>query len=338
MRAISLASAAFAACCLTPAAAAQPAAYAVVDRIVLGDGGWDFANVDAASGQLYIARKQAITAIDLATRKVTNALAPAQGAHQVLALDHGKTLVETDGKSGLTRFIDARNGAILAEVPSGQKPDAAFYDDAHNQVVVMSPGNDTITRIDAASHKVLGQMHLAGGLEFAVADGKGGAYVNLEDAAQIAHIDLATDRVTDTIALPGCTGPTGLASVARGTRLITACANGVALVVDTANAKVIAHLPIGLGPDAVLVDSPRGLAFIPCGASGTLVALSIADGDHIALAQVIATQVSAKTGAIDPRDGRIYLPAATLAAPEPGAKHAKPEPGSFVVLVVAPQG
>ncbi|NWM54918.1 YncE family protein, partial [Escherichia coli] len=32
----------------------------------------------------------------------------------------------------------------------------------------------------------------------------------------------------------------------------------------------------------------------------------------------------------------IYLPAATLAAPEAGAKRGKPVPGSFVVLVLAP--
>jgi hypothetical protein len=37
---------------------------------------------------------------------------------------------------------------------------------------------------------------------------------------------------------------------------------------------------------------------------------------------VIPTQVGAKTGALDPRDGRIYLPTATLATPEPGAKRA----------------
>ena len=49
------------------------------------------------------------------------------------------------------------------------------------------------------------------------------------------------------------------------------------------------------------------------------------------------TQIGAKTGAIDGRDGRIYLPTATLAAPEPGAKRGKPMPGTFNVLIVSPQ-
>ena len=111
---------------------------------------------------------------------------------------------------------------------------------------------------------------------------------------------------------------------------------GFLYVLDAASGKLVTSLAIGRDPDAVLVDEARGLAFIPCGGSGTLIALAIADPDHIAVVQTIATRTGAKTGAIDPRTGRIYLPTATLAAPEPGAKRGKPVPGSFVVLVVAP--
>jgi hypothetical protein len=137
--------------------------------------------------------------------------------------------------------------------------------------------------------------------------------------------------------MPGCTGPTGLASIAGGQRLISACANGVAVVVNAATGKVLANLPIGKDADAVIADEARGLAFIPCGGSGTLVALDIRKPEHVTIAQTIPTQIGAKTGALDPRDGRIYLPTATLAAPEAGAKRGKPVAGSFVILVVSPK-
>lgn len=326
-------------CCLASAAASHAATaptYAVVDKVAGADGGWDFANVDATRGMLYVARSNAVMAMDIATHKVTD-LAPAQGSHQAVAIEGGKTVVQTDGKTGMTRFIDAATGHIDAQVPSGQKPDAAFYDAQTGKVAVMSPGNDTITTIDAKSHKVVGTMKLEGGLEFAVTNGKGGAFINLEDAAKIAEVDLAKGKLLRKIDLPGCEGPTGLARFAHGTRLISACANGVALVVDTANGKTLTTLPIGKDADAVLLDEARGLAFVPCGGSGTLVALSIADANNVSVAQVIPTQVGAKTGAVDPRDGRIYLPTATLAAPEPGAKRGKPLPGSFTILIVAPK-
>lgn len=335
-----MAAAAFAACLLAPCgvvASATPAgAYRVVDRIPAVDGGWDFANVDAANGKLYIARSNAITVVDLATRAVTDKLASAQHGHQVLVIDGGKTIVETDGATGLARFIAAADGTVLAEVATGPKPDAAFLDPATGLIAVVNGDAGVITLIDPVTRQVSGKIAIGTDLEFGVADGKGGAFVNLEDAAMISRVDLRARREVGRIALPGCVGPTGLALVAGGTRLISACANGVALVVDAASGKTLATLPIGRDPDAVLVDVARGLAFIPCGGSGTLVELSLADADHIAVTGTIPTQIGAKAGAIDPRDGRIYLPTATLAKPEPGAKRGKPLPGSFVVLVLAP--
>ena len=332
-------SAAIAASCLlaTTTVHAAPPSYRVVDHVTGADGGWDFANVASASGTLYVARSNAVMAMDIATHKITDVLPPAQGSHQVLPIDNDKTLVQTDGKSGLTRFIDAVSGRILAQVPSGDKPDAAFFDAATGKVAVMSPGNDTITTIDARTHKVTGTMKLASGLEFAVTNGKGGAFINLEDAAKIAEVDLAKGRLLRQISLPGCEGPTGLARFAHGMRLISVCANGVALVIDTASGKTLTTLPVGKDADAVLLDEARGLAFIPCGGSGTLIALSIADANHVSITQIIPTQVGAKTGAVDPRDGRIYLPTATLGTPEPGAKRGKPLPGTFTILIVAPQ-
>jgi hypothetical protein len=314
----------------------QSEAYKIVDRIPAADGSWDFATVDAPRGKLYVARGNAIMAVDLATRKVTDRLADAHRGHQVLILEAGRTVFETDGETGLGRFVSAADGTVLAEVATGAKPDAAFLDPHTGLIAVMNAGDGTIALLDPAKRRLAGKITVGGGLEYGVADGKGGAFVNIEDANAIARVDLISRNRTNTIALPGCEGPTGLALVANGRRLIAACANEAALVVDTGDGHVVARLPIGRGPDAVLVDEARQRAFIPCGGSGTLVVLAIGDMDHVHVAGIIPTQVGAKTGAIDPRDGRIYLPSATFAPAEPGARHGKPIPGSFAILVLAP--
>lgn len=310
--------------------------YQVVDHIVGPDGGWDFASVDEAAGRLYVARSDAVMTVDLASKTVTPALAPAHRAHAVLPLPGGKEIAETDGETGLTRFIDSATGAVTAEIATGAKPDAAFVDPATGLVVVMNAGDGMVALVDPATHKLAGKIEVGGGLEFGVADGKGLGYVNLEEKNAIAVVDLKARRLLKSIALPGCEGPTGLALVAGGTRLISACANKTAMIVDVAASRVVDSFAIGTDPDAVLADEKRGLAFIPCGGTGTLEVVDIKDGRHIRQIGTIKTQVGAKTGAIDPRDGRIYLPTATLAAPEPGAKRGKPLPGSFVVLVLAP--
>ena len=341
MQARWLAVAAFAAFLAAPDAAPAraerglaPLAYHVAGRIPAADGGWDFASVDPVHGKLYIARSNAITAVDLATHQVTDRLAEARHGHAVLVLDQGNTLLATDGETGQARFIAAADGHVIAEVATGAKPDAAAWDPVTGRIAVMNTGDGTVAIIDPATHALVGKVAVAGGLEFAVADGQGGLFINLEDAGAVAHIDLRTATLIGRYSLPGCEGPTGLALT--GARLISACVNGVAVVSNPATGKVTATLPIGRDPDAVLLDPLRAMAFIPCGGTGTLVALDVADPDRITVRAILPTQVGAKTGAIDPRDGRIYLPTATLAAPAPGAKRGKPLPGSFVVLVITP--
>ncbi|HWU96196.1 MAG TPA: YncE family protein, partial [Sphingomonas sp.] len=244
--------------------------YRIEDRIPGPDGGWDFASIDAATGRLYIARSDAIMVVDLADKRVTPALAPAHRGHAVLPLPGTHEIIETDGETGLARFIDSVTGAVTAEVATGAKPDAAFIDPATGLVAVMNAGDGTIALVDPATHKLADKIEVGGGLEFGVADGKGLGFVNIEDKNMIAVVNLKARRVLQSIALPGCDGPTGLALVANGTRLISACANKVAMIVDVTTAKVAGSFEIGSAPDAVLVDAARGLAFIPCGGTGTL--------------------------------------------------------------------
>ena len=322
---------------VAPALAKPPtfAPYHPAGRIAGGDGGWDYSVFDANAGRMYIARSDAISVADIAAGTITS-LAPAQRGHQVLVLDQGRTVFETDGGTNQARFIDAHSGAVLAVVPVGDGPDAALFDHATGLLAVMNGGDGSISLIDPARRAVVGRIKVGGDLEYAVSDGGGTLYVNIEDGNAIARVDLVARKVLGRIALPGCKGPTGLALVGGSSRLITACANKVALVVDAGTGATLATLPIGEGPDAVLADEARGLVFVPCGGSGTLVELSILDRNHITEVGSIPTQVSARSGAIDPRTGRIYLPVARFGPPEPGKRHGALVPGSFALLVLAP--
>jgi DNA-binding beta-propeller fold protein YncE len=315
---------------------APSADYGVVAGIPGGDGGWDYASVDPVRGRLYVARGDAVMAVDLAGSIVTNHLAPAQRAHSVLPIDKGATLVETDGTSGLVRFLDAGTGAVVAEVATGKKPDFAYFDDATGLVVVMNPGSNGVVLIDPVTHRIVRTITVPGGLEAGGGDGHGHAFINLEEANALAEVDLVAGKLVRTIPLTGCDGPTGLAVVAGGTRVLSACSNGVVTVVDAASGQLIQTLPVGKGPDAVIADAARGLAFVPSGRDGTLTAITIADPAKFSVVATIPTQVGARTGALDPRTGRIYLPTATM-LPAQGGERPQPKPGSFVVLVVAPR-
>ena len=146
-----------------------------------------------------------------------------------------------------------------------------------------------------------------------------------------AVIDIAARKVVARYPLAGCEGPTGIAYVPEGKRLIVAC-DGVAGVVDAATGQMLKTIKIGDGADGVAYDPVRKLAYVPAGRDGTLAVLSVSAKD-VVLAETVATQEGARTLAVDPESGKVYLPAATMGKPVKGRRPVQ-EPGSFVVLVV----
>src|ERR1700722_9874208 len=130
----------------------------------------------------------------------------------------------------------------------------------------------------------------------------------------------------------GCEDASGLDYTGDKTKLLTAaCGNQVAKVVSAVDGKEVASIPIGNGPDSVIYDDQRQLAFIPCGRDGVLEGISVADPAKEALVQHAQTQTLARPGALLPRTGGFFLMAAVInAAAGPGpAGRPVPKSGSF---------
>jgi hypothetical protein len=143
--------------------------------------------------------------------------------------------------------------------------------------------------------------------------------------------------MTSRYKLAGCVEPSGLAYVAASKLLISSCGNGVAKVTQADTGKKVVSLPIGRGPDAVIYDATRKLAFIPCGQDGMLEVISLADPAHISVVQRVQTQAGSRTGTVDPGTGRLYLMASKPnAVVPPGGRSAPRLAGSWEVLVVGP--
>jgi streptogramin lyase len=105
-------------------------------------------------------------------------------------------------------------------------------------------------------------------------------------------------------------------------------------VTDPATGKV-ETVPIGQGPDTALYDASRKIAFVPAGRSGEL-DLFDDTPQGVKPAGKIATQRGARTGALDPRSGRIYLAAAEYASPSDAGARPQIVPGSVVLVIVSP--
>lgn len=316
-----------------PALATGPVHHVVTGSIAGPDGGWDLASVDPAGRRLLIARSAGVTMIDLGPSHAVRAIGHAVRGHAAIALPHGRVL-ETSGSEGKARIFDAATGADAGEIAVGENPDAAIWDGRLSAALVMNARGGTISVVDPARGTLIRTIALAPGLELPALDAHGLLYVNNEQANLIHVVDPATGAVRAPIALTGCEGPTGLGYDSRTRLLIAACGNGKAAVVDAAAGRVVQLLDIGRGPDTVMIDSARGLAFIPCGRDGELDVIALTRGRPLAVSERVHTEIGARTGAVDPATGIVYLPTARFGPPPAAGGRPPVLPGSFHVLMV----
>jgi len=304
----------------------------VVDLLKIGGtGGWDYVTVDAAHNRLYVAHGASISAVDLTSRQAVPALVATQGAHIALPVDGGKTLLVTNGKSDTVTFNDAVTGAQSASVATDAKPDAAIVEPVGGQAFVMANGGDTIDVIDLASHAVVAKIPAGGAPEAAAVDGQGLVFTHLEDKNALVVIDGRSHAIKATYALKDCDEPSGVAFVDKGRLVLSACRNGIARVTEADTGAEVATLPIGQHPDGALYDAKAGLGYIPAG-DGTLTVIAFDGKPHVV--DRVTTKAGARTAALDPATGRVFLPTADLTPPAKESDRPGIVPDSFAILVV----
>jgi DNA-binding beta-propeller fold protein YncE len=112
-----------------------------------------------------------------------------------------------------------------------------------------------------------------------------------------------------------CDRPRALAIDTAHARLFAACSNLRMVVLNSGNGQTIATLPIGPGADAIGYDPDRGLIFTANGGSdGSLTIIRQDVTDTYSVIQILPTRQNARTLAIDPSNGEVYLAAVIYGA------------------------
>ena len=320
-----------AAAVLPALAAPSEVPYAVTARYALGGpGGWDYLSLDAAAHRLYIARDDRVMVVDTASGKLAGEVAGMQHAHGVALSPSTHEAFVSSGRGDEVTVFDTNTLRLTRHIAvSGKNPDAILFDSASGHLLTMNGHSNNLSVIDAKAGKELSTIAVPGRPEFAVTDGHGVVYLNLEDKNALARVDLAAGKVTAVWAMAPCGGPTGLALDAQHGRLFSVCDNGWMIVTDAHDGHQVAKVEVGKGPDAVIFDAARHVVLSSGGDEGVLSLVAQDDADHYHLLGNLPTQKSARTMALDPGTHQVYLAGAT--AREKG----KPVEG-FQVLVAAP--
>ncbi len=238
----------------------------------------------------------------------------------------------------------------------------------------------TVTVIDTQKRQPLADLWVAGRLGFAQPDGSGGVYVTVEDTNQIARFDgqsvvnavqslpagtreirsragVSNGAKTPTLdwtgfedrapvrSIPvgqGCEDPRGIAVDASDARLFVSCRNQKMAVINAQNGEQVAGFTIGPGADSIAWDAARGLIYTANGGGyGSVTVISRDVTDTYAVVQNLPTLRQARTLAVNPSTGELYVVTTLFGADVSrapvngiGTLKVNPVDGSFQVLVI----
>ena len=297
---------------LPAAASAAPATrvggdYVYQGAIDLGaPGSWDYGSFDLASGRLLIGHRDRIDAVDPATGKVVGSVTGLNEAHGAAADDAIGRGFATSGGDGVLREFSLTDFSIVKDIPIAPDVDGIVFDPGTGQVLVAVGDGKQLVIVDAKSATIADKVDLPGAPEFVAADGAGKAFVNLASTGQLAKVDIASGKLDAVWPLDGCKSPHGLGYDHHTHRLFAGCANGVVVAVDPANGKLLATLTAAPFNDAILIDETRGRVFCPNG-FGTLTVIQEGPGDSYRVERTVPTFLGARSGALDPHTGTLYL-------------------------------
>lgn len=295
-------------------------------------GWWDYLEIGPTNDRLYVSHGNQVNILNKITGDSLGIIENTKGVHGIaFDLANNEGFTSNGSLNNVTVFNIATN-KIITQIPTGQNPDAIFYEPFSKKIITCNGRSKNLTIIDAIQNKVVDSVYIGGKPETAVSDGKGKIYVNLEDKNEIVQIDAKTFKVLDRWSIAPGVGPTGLAFDIKTNRLFAGCEK-LLMVLDAVTGKVIDKIKIGDGCDGVVFDESTKNIYTSNG-EGTLSVIHEENANKYVFVKNVVTKKSARTLILDKKSHLIYLPAAEFDATLKDSRgRAMIKPGSFQILV-----
>jgi YVTN family beta-propeller protein len=327
--------AAFCAALATPAF--SQGEYRILGSYTLGgDGGWDYLNLDPATGHLFITRGSHVMVVDPASGKLLADITGLQGIHGTAFA--GNRAYVSEGGANRIAVVDTKSLSKISEIAVGTRPDGILFDPISKRIFTFNGTSKDATAVDPVSGKAVGTVALGGKPEAAVSDGAGTIFVNIEDKSELVAFDAKTLAVKQHYPLAPCEEPSGGAADLAHGRIFSGCDNKMIAVTDMKTGKVVAQIPIGEGVDANRFDPATGLIFSSNGESGTLTIAHEDSPNKFTVLQNIVTGEGARTMELDAKSHRVYVVTADRKPGTPTADRPNPRPvpvpGTFRLIVL----
>ena len=318
-------------------------AYHLLKKYTLGaaPGGlesFDYITVNASARRVYLSHGTEVKVVSADTGALLGTISDLKHTHGIALVEKlGRGFI-SDGGANEVVIFDLKTLKVLGHVQTGGNPDCIIYDPASHHILTMNGDTKDATIIDPAKGTVEGTVAMGGRPEYAVADGKGMIYDNIEDKNEVVAIDSRALTIKARWPVAPAGGPTSIAMDRQHRRLFSAGRNPQLLVVmDADSGKVIQSFPISAGVDASIYEAETRMLFVST-REGRIHIYHEDSPDKLSEVETVTTEYGAKTIALDTKTHNLFVDTADFGPPPaPTAEQPHPNPaaipGTFRLLV-----
>src|SRR5215467_7252383 len=149
---------------------------------VPGDGGYDYVAIDQVNNHLFASHGTEFNVIDLVTEKPIAVIEGMKGVHGIAIVNEVNKGFISDGRGKAVVVVDLTTFKIIKTITLPEEDeDGIIYDPYSKKVFVFNGDSKSTCVIDIDKLELVKTISLGGGPEFAVSDGKGLIYNNIED-------------------------------------------------------------------------------------------------------------------------------------------------------------
>jgi len=298
---------------------------------------WDYIAFDSSSRHLYISHNTEVKVVEADTGKIVGSIPDLKRVHGIALVPHlGKGFI-SDGGADEAVVFDLKTLSVTAHIKTGANPDCIIYDPASKHVFIMNGKTNDSSAIEPTTDTVVATIPMGGRPEYAVADGKGMIYDNIEDKNEVVAFDSLTNTIKSRWPIAPAEEATAMDMDVKNHRLFIGGRNKLLAIMDADTGKVIQTFPIGAGVDTNIYEPGTSLLFTAT-REGTLHIFHEDAPDKFSVVETVKTEFGARNAALDHKTHRIFIDTADFGPmPEPTTEQPHPQPapisGTFRLLV-----
>jgi DNA-binding beta-propeller fold protein YncE len=270
-------------------------------------GGFDHGDVHLASGRVFVAHTAngTVEVIDGDRVVFERTLRGCPEASGVLCIQEGGGQVLVAARAGAAVMVfDTLSCEFLRAIPVGPRPNGLAWDPGRGQLLVADVEEHNARLVDPRTGACLARVDLPGRPRWCVYQPTRDRFlVNIREPACVAALAGGVATLTGQINVE-VAGPHGLDLDRAGGRAFVACDGAAVVVLDLADDREVARVPIAGEPDAVWYNAALERLYVAIGQPGVI---DVIDCRRMALDQRITTEEGAHTTAFDAQRQRLYV-------------------------------